>query len=248
MDTTFQEKFLERWKKYFGQAELPFTFYYTNTPPADVEPVKKPSGQLCIVGVLARVRRGTSLVFENDTIGCFGGKSQLGFSQERREGFEYFLSTGLPGQIEGERYRKTPELVKAGLLSRTPFVAPAPYAVFKRWDRLTANDHPEVAIFFATPDTLSGLYTLAHFDRADQNGVICPAGAGCSTFARYPYLEKDSADPKAVLGLFDVSARPFVPKETLSFSLPLSRLKTMTDNMDESFLQGRSWARVLRRD
>ena len=247
MDTTFQEAFLSRWTKYFGQAELPFTFYYTDTPPADAEPVEKPSGQLCIVGVLAKVRRGASLVFEKDTIGCFGGKQQLGFSQELRPGFEYFLSTGLPGQYEGERYRKTPELVRAGIVNRTPFVAPARYIVFKRWDRLTPADRPEVAIFFATPDTLSGLYTLAHFDRADQNGVICPAGAGCSTFVRYPYLQKAEPDPKAVLGLFDVSARPFVPKETLSFALPLARLKTMTDNMDESFLMGRSWARVLKR-
>lgn len=27
--------------------------------------------------------------------------------------FEYFLSCGIPGKLEGERYKKTPELVRS---------------------------------------------------------------------------------------------------------------------------------------
>jgi hypothetical protein len=36
--------------------------------------------------------------------------------------------------------------------------------VFKRWDTLDEADSPEVVIFFAPPDVISGLFTLAIAD------------------------------------------------------------------------------------
>ena len=48
--------------------------------------------------------------------------------------------------MEGERYKKTPDLVLE-MVRRTPVLeAPARYAVFKRWDRLQPDDTPEVVI------------------------------------------------------------------------------------------------------
>ncbi len=41
---------------------------------------------------LAKVRKGQSLCFEGDSMGCGGGKRYLGFTQEMRQNFEYFLS------------------------------------------------------------------------------------------------------------------------------------------------------------
>lgn len=41
---------------------------------------------------------------------------------------------------------------------------------------------------------------------------------------RYFYLEKDSERPRAVLGLFDVSARPHVLTDVFTFSVPILRL------------------------
>jgi hypothetical protein len=54
-------------------------------------------------------------------------------------------------------------------------------------------DDPEVVIFFAQPDVLSGLFTLANYDEADPNGVFAPFAAGCGSIVHYPYLEKDSS-------------------------------------------------------
>jgi len=51
-----------------------------------------------------------------------------------------------------------------------PFTAPAPFVVFKRWDKLAESDRPDVVIFFARPDVLSGLFTLANYDEAEANG------------------------------------------------------------------------------
>jgi hypothetical protein len=63
----------------------------------------------------------------------------------------------------------------------------------------------------------------------------------------YPFVEKESTRPRAVLGMFDVSARPFVPGPTLSFATPMSKFITMVDNMDESFLITKSWKSVRKR-
>jgi len=241
-----KERFLERWKKYFDAADLPVTFYYSNEV-GGAEMVKPPSGHQCIIGVLSRVWRGTSLYFDVNSVGCAGGKRYLGFTHEIMPDFEYFLSCGIPGKLEGERYKKTPELVKEVVKKMPVFKAPARFIIFKRWDNLEPADHPEVVIFFAPPDVLSGLFTLTNFDEAEPNGIFMPFSAGCGTIVQYPYLEKDSTRPRGVLGMFDVSARPFVPKETLSLALPMKKFQKMIENMDESFLITASWNKVKAR-
>ena len=112
---------------------------------------------------------------------------------------------------------------------------------------LEAADEPDVVIFFAQPEVLSGLFTLANFDVADPNGVFAPFGSGCASIIAYPYLERSSESPRAVLGTFDVSARPFVPQDVLSFAVPRTKFERMIDNMDESFLTTPSWGKVQKR-
>ena len=118
---------------------------------------------------------------------------------------------------------------------------------FKRWDMLEESDEPAVVIFFAKADVLSGLFTLANYDEVEENGVITPFGAGCSTIVMYPYLERDADRPRAVLGMFDVSARPFVPKEMLTLAVPMNKFERMVENMEESFLITQSWDKVRKR-
>jgi hypothetical protein len=127
------------------------------------------------------------------------------------------------------------------------FKAPGRFIVFKRWDRLEEADNPEVVIFFAEPDVLAGLFTLARFDEADRNAVSAPFGSGCSTIVQYPYLERESERPGATIGMFDPSARPFVPRNVISFSVPMSKFSTMVDNMEESFLITDTWGRMQKR-
>jgi len=246
MDLKVQEQFIKLWEKYFGASELPITFYYTNGI-HDVELVKHPLLHRCLMADLDKVRKGKSLSFSTDSIGCHGGKRYLGFSQEIMPDFEYFLSCGIPGKLEGERYRKTPELVKELMQQVPKFEAPGKHIIFKRWDNLNESDKPEVVIFFAHPDVLSGLFTLANFDVDNPNGVFCPFSAGCGSIVQFPYLEKKSDNPKAVLGMFDVSARPYVSEDILSFSVPIEKFVTMVNNMEESFLITHSWQKVQKR-
>jgi len=121
------------------------------------------------------------------------------------------------------------------------------YVIFKRFDQLTPDESPIAVIFFAKPDVLSGLYTLANFDQPDGNGVIAPFGSGCGTIVQKVWLESEKENPKAILGMFDVSARPYVPKDILTFAVPMKKFVQMVDNMDESFLITNSWDKVRKR-
>ena len=119
--------------------------------------------------------------------------------------------------------------------------------VFKRWDRLAAADNPDAVIFFARPEVLSGLFTLANFDQSDPNGVISPFGAGCSSIFYYPWLEQQKEEPKAVLGMFDPSARPCVPLDVLTMAFPMKKFIQVVGFMEESFLITESWGKVVKK-
>jgi uncharacterized protein (DUF169 family) len=246
MNTKLKEDFLVLWKKFFGEAELPIAFYYTDEE-GHAELAKPNSVPRCVIAALSLVREGRSLCFDAESIGCFGGQRYLGFRETVRPNFEYFLSCGIPGKLEGERYKKTPEIAAESVRLAPKFKAPARFIVFKRWDMLEQGDKPEVVLFFAKPDVLSGLFTLANFDETQADGVFAPFGSGCSSIVQYPFLEKDSARPRAVIGLFDVSARPFVPENTLSFSVPMRKFERMVSTMEESFLITNSWKAVQKR-
>jgi hypothetical protein len=232
-----KQKFLERWEKYFPGADLPIAFYYTDVE--EQAPFR--------INDLLAVRQGKSVCFDTKSLACFGGKQYLGFTQNRMPDFEYFLSCGIPGKMEGERYKKTPELVRELFQADPGYMAPAKFVIFKRWDLLEERNQPPVVVFFAPPDVLSGLFTLANYDEPTNEAVFCPMGAGCSTIVKYPVKESGSSRPRAVLGMFDVSARPGVPANTLSFSVPMEKFERMVDNMDESFLITESWNKVRQR-
>ena len=246
MDLTLKETFSMFWKKYFNDGELPITFYYTEKE-GHAELVQPDSFHRCVMVPLSRVRKGHSFCFNAESISCPGGSRYFGFTEHIMPNFEYFLSCGIPGTLEGERYKKSPELVKEFIKNCPKFNAPAQFIVFKRWDMLQESDNPEVVIFFAPPDVLSGLFTLLNFDEADPNGAFSPFGAGCATIVQYPYLEKDAKRPRGILGMFDVSARPFVSKDVLSFSISMNKFITMVENMEESFLITDSWKKVQQR-
>jgi uncharacterized protein (DUF169 family) len=245
MKTELKEKFLMLWKKYFGNAELPITFYYS-TSDGGAERAEKPKSRSCIICELAKVRNGRSVVFNADALACGGARRYLGYTNKMRSGFEFFLSCG-NDQLEGERYIQTPEMVKEIMKNQKTLPIEGKNIVFKRWDNLTANDDPDVVIFFARPDVLSGLFTLANFDQLEPNGTITPFGAGCGSIVYYPYLESISERQRAVIGMFDPSARPCVPEDVLTFAVPMKRFERMIGYMEESFLITETWTTVCNR-
>lgn len=246
MKIEIRDHFIQQWRKYFNNADLPITFYYTDTPVND-DIIPSTGKWNCLISELQKVRLGQTLAFGSESLKCGGAKRYLGFADRMRPNFEYFLSCGIENKMEGERYIRTPELVRELMKDQKKLLIEGNYIVFKRWDNLNENDNPVAATFFATPDVLSGLFTLANFDQLEPNSTVTPFGAGCASIVYYPYLEKDSDRPRAVIGMFDVSARPNVPEGVLTFSVPMVKITRMIGYMDESFLITDSWKKVQKR-
>jgi uncharacterized protein (DUF169 family) len=246
MDMNLKNDFLARWERFFPGAELPFVFFWSNDLHG-AQAAQRTKEWSCIICELAQVRKGKSLAFEGEALACAGAKRYFGFSQDLRPDFQYFLSYGIPGRVEGERYVKTPEAVKK-LTDGMPFLGiKEKYIIFKRWDALDAADGPEAAVFIAPTEVIAGLFTLANYAEDEPNGVICPFASGCGSIVYHPYVEQRYTHPRAVLGMFDPSARSCVPLESLSFAVPMKKFTQMIRDMDESFLITPTWEAMKKR-
>lgn len=244
MDTFLRDRFTELWRRYFNHAELPLTFEYTDNS-SDAKPEPPFCRHRCVLAQLHKARNGRTLCLDAASIGCRGGSRYLGFADRMFPGFDEFISHDARGR--GERYRRTPEQVHAFLEALPPQPAAGRYLLIKRWDKLNAEDNPAGVLFFATPDVLSGLFTLACYDGGSDDAVIAPFGAGCTTLFYLTLRERAAGTNRAILGLFDPSARKCMPGDRLSFAVPIEKFEEMTGMMEESFLATRSWEIVRRR-
>jgi uncharacterized protein (DUF169 family) len=230
-----------------GLKEHPLAAFYSNDKPAAGRSPKE-KGHVCIFALLKRARQqGETVYFDAGHVGCFGGGYYMGFQDTPMPNIEYFLSCGIPGEMEGERYIKTPEIAREYFASAQPRKSPAKYCLFKRLDRLTAAEEPEVVIFFVSPDLLSGLFTLTNYTAERMDAVRTPFSSGCGAILAHPLKEAEEKNPQAILGLFDVSARPFVEPDLLTLAMPTKLFLSLLDNQDESFLITKSWQKVRER-
>jgi uncharacterized protein (DUF169 family) len=242
----FPEASVRQFREILGLKESPLGIYYTNDQPEGVAPKEGITG--CIIGLLQNARKkGKTVYFDKAHFGCPGGAYYMGFFESPRPNIEYFLSCGIPGEMEGERYIKTPERAREYFAKMIPRRAPATYCVFKPIEQFQSGMEPEVIAFFASPDVLSGLFTLTNYALERTDAVYAPFGSGCGTILTYPLREVVKEQPRAVLGMFDVSARPMVEKDTLTLAMPYSVFLRLLENVSGSFLQTESWKKVLQR-
>jgi len=220
----------------------------------------------CVVSMFVMAAKGRITVFDRKTFGCLGGGVGLGFGNQYIHfpgGIEYYVSTGnkefarSPAAAsfrtstpldEGEGYFKSPEIAKKFVDALPITEIPATYVVFKPLDLLTDEEIPELVVFMANGDQLSALSVLANYDRGTGPSVVMPFGAGCQTIGIIPYAEAKSAEPRAVIGLTDISARRHVDKDQLSFAVPFSMFLQMEKNAESSFLKKEVWDKLLKRN
>jgi len=242
----FSEELWKQFQEALGLKEPPMGIFYTDNKPEGITPKEGISG--CMIGLLQQARKkGETVYFDKSHFGCPGGAYYMGFREIPRPNIEYFLSCGIPGEMEGERYIKTPERAREYFAQMKPRPAPATYCVFKPLDQFKNNEKPEVVALFAPPDILSGLFILTNYALERTDAVFTPFGSGCSTMLTYPLKEAEKEQPRALLGMFDVSARPMVERDILTLSMPYSVFLRLLENVPGSFLQTESWKKVLQR-
>jgi hypothetical protein len=227
--------FINKLRESFGEIELPIAVGYSEQPMAEV----RKRGH-CIMASMKRVRQGDVVSFSRDTIDCNGGSIYTGYG-ELNERVPHFVS-------QVERYKCTPEAVAAAITAMQIPPAPAPYLNFARIDQVESLDDMEGIFFYATPDVLAGLVNWAFFDNTWDDAVKTVWGSGCNSTVTNLLTENRRGGHSCYLGMFDISVRPMVGRNELTFAIPMSRLEQMTDTMDKCFFNGsKAWERVKKR-
>ena len=224
----------------------PVAVLFTDEKPAGATQFR-PGVWGCVVAMLNAAAHGRTVVFDEDTCGCMGGAAGLGFKRYELGFIEYFLSTGGADGREGEFYKKCPAYAAAFIRDFPAFKTPSRYVVMKPLQEVATGETPVVVVFLVNPDQLSALVTLANFDRPTKDNATVYFGAGCHSTVIEPVCQGLEAEPKALIGLTDLSARKYVSPELLSFSLPFARFLEMEEQVDESFLVKHTWLELSRR-
>jgi len=202
----------------------------------------------CVIGNIWRARKKkTAAYFDKERFGCLGGAFYLGFLKPQLDFITYYVSTGIPDQMEGERYLESPEVTRDFFNTIDPPPAPARYCVFKPVTQFDKEAQPALVIFFARAEVISGLNQLATFVTNDFEAVYSPFGAGCSNIVTWPLRYLVQGKLKAVLGGWDPSDRKFLKTDEITFTVPFEMFQRMVNRWPESFLTTKTWAMVRKK-
>jgi uncharacterized protein (DUF169 family) len=250
-----------------GLPEEPMGMYYTDQQPAEgfspkygVLPTAEEeakgavdfgaifSGFSCVIGNIWRARtKGTCAFFDKEHFGCLGGAFYLGFLKPKLEIIAHYVSSGIPGVMEGEHYLESPEATRDFFTTMDPRPAPKRFCVFKPVTQFEGEDKPELVIFFARAEVIGALNQLASFVTNDFEVVSSPFGAGCSNMVTWPLKYLSQEKLKAVLGGWDPSDRKFLKTDEITFTVPYEMYCRMLTRWPESFLTTKTWTTVKKK-
>lgn len=228
----------------------PIAIYFTNDRPEGA--ISLPEGKwACVVGMVTAAMRGRTVALSRKTVTCWGGGVGMCFGNWYPNfpgGIEYFLSTGRgEGYRAGELYKQSPELAKTFVDALPMTDVEAEYVVLCPLDLVPAGTEPDVVVMYANCDQLSALVVLSNYDREGGENVVFPFSAGCQSICLLPYAERLKDKPRSVVGMADISARPLIDKDLLSFAVPYKRFVELEANVEECFFTAEAWQRVAPR-
>ena len=221
--------------------------YFSDEKPANALELKK-KGNGCIVPLILKASAGVPLVVAEESTGWPCSAFYLGFQDTIFEGIEYFLSNKDDFWRPCERFIQNPGMVKSFIDNIHPIKPDKHYLVVKPLEDYTENEEPESVLLFVNADQLSALAFLSHYDApGSTDRVLAPFASACMALVTLPLKFARNNEQKAVIGLFDISARTRLPKDLLTFALPYSFLKKLTEILPESFITTENWGTIKAR-
>ena len=227
--------FIEKYRQAFGdKAPLPIAFGYSDSPVSEIRSVPK-----CLVGSISNVRHGNSLTLSAENVICGGGGFYTAFT-EMPERVPIFVS-------EVEHYKKTKEMVVDYVRGLNIELTQKPYLNFVRIDNLKEWSDAQALLFFATPDILAGLCSWAFYDNNSADAVVTQFSSGCASIVTRAISANKLGGRSCFIGMLDPSARPLIPENELTFTIPMCRLMEMLNTMDDSSLYQKAFSALRRR-
>lgn len=245
-----------------GHSEEPMGVFYTNTKPVEGYGPKEgeiftrereEAGEIdwrnmaetfsCMISNiwLARKKKKPAWL-SHEHCGCMGGGFYSGMYTPYLEFNIFYVSTGVPGTpVDGEHYLPSAQSMRAFMDEVNPRPAPGKYGVIKHLSLFENDERPEIVVFFARPEVLTGLHSLVSYTTGDYNAIQSPFGAACTNIITWPLTYMAKKEEKAVLGGFDPSARKFFKTDELTFAVPLPLYRKMLDAMESSALARDIW-------
>ena len=229
------QDFIIRYREAFGEsAPLPIALGYSDNAVTEIKKVPR-----CMIGAISKVRNGESLTLCEENVLCGGGGLYTAF-REMPDRVPTFVS-------EIEHYKKSKEMVVDYVKSLDIRLSDKSYLNFVRVDNLKDWDNAEAILFFATPDMLSGLCTWAFYDNNSPDAVTTQFGSGCASVVTFAVNENRKNGKRCFLGMLDPSARPLVPENELTLTIPMCRFKEMMGTMNDSALFQKAFSILKKR-
>jgi hypothetical protein len=226
----------------------PVIALYDGAAEEDFAPVIRVRGRACCFAYYPRWVKGETLAipkgrgsFTDLDAGCPGAQAAFGFTRQYPPFMAHFLTDG-EGAPMGEGLKAEPRLAQE-FLDRSRPVKPASDVVLlgplraDRWEKV------RTVTFFADPDRLSALMTLAAFWTSDPDAVYAPFSSGCGLMWREL---ANRPEKKAIIGCTDIAMRRYLPPEILCLTVPAAHFEKMVRFPDGCFLTKDWWGELLR--
>lgn len=244
--TTINQKQVQEFIEAAGLSGAPFGFDYLPQAPEGAMMPKADSWSCMIAMLRGCMRSKKPLAFTKEQYGCIGGGYHLGFIRPVPEFLPPFISKGeVPEGMHCEHYLDNPSVAQAYYDAFEQPHATNTTLVFMPYDRFETP--PPFVVFMEHMEILSGLHQLVAFVTKSFHNVATPFGSGCANLVAWPRAFADQGEPKAVLGGWDPSCRPFMPLDGLTLTIPWEMFTRMVECWQESFLTTETWQRVLKK-
>jgi hypothetical protein len=243
--------------------ENPMGLFYTDQPPeSGASPRRMTSlDQLtregdhgvswssCLLSKIRYARRkNCPAFFDREHYGCLGGAFFMGFKSYYEPFEPALISTGIPGQIEGERYLDSTNTGKQFYDMFKPPEASGKVLVIQPLDQFTARQTPEIVLLFPSRDSLIGLNALTVFITRNPSAVQVPFGMGCAALVAWPRRFRRNGEEIAVIGGFDINCIKYFKAQELTYAVSYDFFLKMLDAWPKSILGTRAWQRLKKND